>query len=70
MHMPKNETVEQLERIEVLLERLRTETARSREEARVVSESMADRARMNQGISAFKKKRAEVRKERIRPRNR
>ncbi len=57
---------QRIERIETLLARLRAETAISREEARVISESMAAHSRVMRGVSAFKKRRAEVRLERVR----
>ena len=58
--MIRNDAIERIMRIETLLAQLRAETALSKEEARVISESMAERSRLTQGISAFKKRRAEI----------
>ena len=69
MDPTKKDAVERLERIEMLLSQLRAETASSREEARVISESMAERSRRFQGISAFKKRSAEIRQNRTRRKN-
>ena len=67
MDVTTKDARDRIERIETLLERLRAETAISREEAKVISESMAEESRRMQDISAFKKRRAELRRERIRP---
>jgi len=66
MNLTKKDAAERIERIETLLERLRVQTALSQEEAKVVSETMAESSRVMQGISAFKKKRAEIRRKRLR----
>ena len=66
MNRSQNDAQERMERIETLLARLRAETALSREEAKVISESMADHARVMHDISAFKRRRAEIRMERVR----
>jgi hypothetical protein len=66
MPLTRKDAVERIERIETLLEQLRVQTALTQEEARVVSESMAESSKRMQGISAFKKKRAELRRGRMR----
>ena len=69
MPVTRKDAVERIERIETLLERLRVQTALSQEEAKVVSETMAESSRQMQGISAFKKRRAEIRRGRMRPKD-
>jgi len=64
----RNDAIERILRIETLLAQLRAETAISKEEARVISESMAERSRLMQGVSAFKKRRAETQQHRFRQR--
>jgi hypothetical protein len=64
----RNDAIERIMRIETLLAQLRAETALSKEEARVISESMAERSRLTQGISAFKKRRAEIKLHQFRQR--
>ncbi|MGI9076268.1 MAG: hypothetical protein ACR2G6_02920 [Gemmatimonadaceae bacterium] len=59
MRPTPDDTNEQLHRIERLLKELRAETAASQEEAKVVSESMAERATEVLGIAAFRKRAAE-----------
>ena len=69
MDVTTKDARERIERIETLLERLRAETAISREEAKVISESMAEESRRMQDVSAFKKRCAELRMERVRAKN-
>jgi len=61
MGVTSDDANDRIERIEALLEELRIETAASREEARVISESMATHARLVKGIGAFQRRSAEVR---------
>jgi len=70
MDVTTKDARQRIERIETLLERLRAETAISREEAKVISESMAEQSRLMQDVSAFKKRRAELRRDRLRAHNR
>ena len=70
MPLTPDDTETQIMRIQSLLEDLRAETSASREEARVISESMATHSRQVQGISAFKKRSAELRQSSSRSRTR